>query len=292
MQNNNLSYDNVFLPSKETSFGGLRLKNNKNQKFQFTIITVVLNDYKNIEETINSVVNQKINLEYIIVDGGSTDGTIEILKKYEKYIQLWISENDKGIFDAMNKGIKYSTGDFIGIINSGDLFTPNALEIIKNYIDDAKVDFIFGTVKKKILKFKYKPNKIFWSFDFYPSHSSGFFIKNDVQKKIGLYDTSFKLSADHDLFYRLLKNNFKGISTKKNELIGIFRKVNGSYSSNFSAEEHLCEEINIRLKHSQNKLVLIFILFNNYFRKFFKKKKYKISLKFLLNKIIYVIKQT
>ena len=292
MQNKNLSYENMFLPKENTSFGGLRKNENRNQKFKFSIITVVLNDKNNIEETINSVINQDVNLEYIVIDGGSTDGTTEILKKYEKFIQLWISEKDEGIFDAMNKGIKYSSGDYIGIINSGDLFSENALKIIQKYIDNKKTDFVFGTVKKKILKFHYKPNKIFWSFDFYPSHSSGFFIKNDIQKKLGLYDTSFKLSADHDFFYRLLKNNFIGVSTKKNELIGIFRKVNGSYSSTFSAEEHLNEELNIRLKHSQNKLLLFIILINNFLRKILKKKKYRISFKFLIKKIYHVFKQT
>lgn len=293
MQNNNLSYDNVFLPSKETSHGGLRLKNNKNQKFQFTIITVVLNDYKNIEETINSVISQKVNLEFIIIDGGSTDGTLEIIKKYDKFINLWISEKDGGIYHAMNKGILYSTGSFIGMINSGDLFSKNGLKIIENYINKNKnLDFIFGTVHKKILKYKFNPHKIIWSFDFYPSHSAGFFIKNETQRKLGLYDTNFKLSADHEFFYRLINKKFIGTSTLKNELVGIFRKVNTSFSSTFSAEEHLNEEVNIRLKHFQNRLIIMLIIFNNFIRKLFKKKKYRISLYFLFNKIYYVFKQT
>ena len=190
----------------------------------------------------------------------------------------------------MNKGIKFSYGNYIVMINSGDLFVSNSLQIIQTYIKNKDPDFIFGTVKKKTLKFKYRPKKIFWSFDFYPSHSSGFFIKNTIQKKIGLYDNSFKLSADHEFFLRLLKEGYNGLATKKNELIGIFRKVGGSYSSNFSAEEHLTEEINIRLKHSQSKFLVTLILFNNFIRKVFKKKKYRISLKFLVNKINYVFK--
>ena len=290
MQKNNLSYDNIFFPNQGTLFGGLRNKNKDKKKYQFSVITVVLNDKKNIEETINSVISQKVDLEYIIIDGGSTDGTIEILKKYENFINLWISEKDDGIYDAMNKGIKFSYGNYIVMINSGDLFVSNSLEIIHTYIVNKDPDFIFGTVKKKFLKFKYKPKKIFWSFDFYPSHSSGFFIKNTIQKKIGLYDNSFRLSADHDFFFRLLKKGYSGLSTKKNELIGIFRKVGGSYSSKFSAEEHLAEEINIRLKHSQSKFLVTLILLYNFIRKIFKKKKYRISLKFLINKINYVFK--
>lgn len=291
MKKNILSYDNFFLPNHNTLCGGLRLKGKK-CKFKFSIITVVLNDAKNLEETIKSVLSQKQNCEYILIDGGSTDGTIEIIKKYESCIQLWISEKDYGIYDAMNKGLMYSSGDFIGILNSGDLFTHNALEIIENYTNDNNIDFVFGAVKKKILKFSFNPHKMLWSFDFYPSHSSGFFIKNNVQKVLGSYDTSFKLSADHDFFYRLIKSKYKGASTNKSELVGIVRKVKSSYSSSFSAEDHLTEEINIRLKHSQNKFFIMLILINNYIRKFFKNKKYKISLKFFLEKIYYVIRQT
>ena len=76
MQKNNLSYDNLFFPSQGTLFGGLRNKNKDKKKYQFSIITVVLNDKKNIEETIKSVINQKVDFEYIVIDGGSTDGTI------------------------------------------------------------------------------------------------------------------------------------------------------------------------------------------------------------------------
>lgn len=293
MKKDNFSYDNIFLPSKNTLFGGIRRKKKIKQNFSLSIITVVLNDKDNIEETIKSVINQKINLEFIIIDGGSTDGTLEIIKKYDNFINLWISEKDNGIYDAMNKGIIFSTGNFIGIINSGDLFAQNGLEIIQNYINDNRnLDFIFGTVHKKILKYKFNPHKIFWSFDFYPSHSTGFFIKNETQKKLGLYDTNFKLSADHEFFYRLINKKFKGTSTLKSELIGIFRKVNTSFSSTFSAEEHLSEEINIRLKHFQNRLMIILIIFNNFMKKILKTKKYRISLKFLFNKIYYVFRQT
>ena len=84
-----------------------------------TIITVVYNDIKHIEETIKSVINQTYkNIEYIIIDGGSTDGTLGIIKKYEKYINYWVSESDKGIYNAMNKGVKKTTGDYLYFLNS------------------------------------------------------------------------------------------------------------------------------------------------------------------------------
>ncbi len=291
MNKNDLSYKNVYLPIEKSLWGGNRAKNQRRNNFLFTIITVVLNDKNNIEETIKSVINQKKNLEYIIIDGGSKDGTIDVIKEYEEYIDLWVSENDAGIYEAMNKGLTYASGKYVGLINSGDLYNENALNIIEKYFAKKNdIDFVFGTVKKKKIKHGFYPRKILWSFDFYPSHSSGFFIKNEAQKKLGLYDTSFKLSADHDLFYRMLKSKFRGVSTKKDELIGIFRKVNVSYSSTFSAEDHLSEEINIRLNHLQNKLLITIILINNFLRKFFKKRKYRISMKFLVNKIFYVLK--
>ena len=279
-QNKDLSYQNLYLPNKNILSGGNRVKTNyKNKNYFFSIVTVVLNNVNFIEETINSVISQNIEVEYIIIDGGSNDGSLDIIKKNENSINLWISEKDDGIYDAMNKGVKYSTGKYIGMVNSGDKYNSNALSIIKNYFTkDKKLDFIFGSVQKKILKSDFKKNKIYWSFDFYPSHSSGFFIANDVQKKLGLYNTDFKLSADHDFFFRLIKNKFKGVATKKDELIGYFTKEGGSYSSTFSFEEHFSEEINIRVNNNQNKLIICLIIFNNYIRKIFKKNKYSITL--------------
>jgi len=88
-----------------------------------TVITVVLNGEKALEETIKSVISQTYpNVEYIIIDGGSTDGTLDIIKKYEDYIDYWVSEPDKGIYDAMNKGVDLTTGQWINFINAGDRF--------------------------------------------------------------------------------------------------------------------------------------------------------------------------
>ena len=283
-QSKDLSYKSLYLPTKNIIYGGLRDKKNYNNKKIFSIITVVLNNAKNIEETIKSVIMQNnSNIEYIIMDGGSTDGTLDIIKKYQKNIDLWTSEKDRGIYDAMNKGLIYSTGKYIGIINSGDLYEPNALSIIENYFNEnQKLDFIFGTVNKKKIKHGFDKKKIFWSFDFYPSHSSGFFILNDTQKKVGLYNINFKLSADHDLFFRLIQNNYIGTSTKKDELIGHFRKLGGSFSSTFTNEQHLLEEINIRLHNKQRKWMVLMIILNNYLRNIFKPKKYCISVVFLI----------
>ena len=88
-----------------------------------TVVTAVLNDAGHIEQTILSVISQTdIEIEYIIVDGGSKDGTLELIGKYKDKISLLISESDRGVYDAMNKGIKHSSGDFVYFLNSGDVF--------------------------------------------------------------------------------------------------------------------------------------------------------------------------
>lgn len=280
-QNNELNYQNLYLPDNKILCGGKRINDKHDRKdYFFSIITVVLNNAEYLEQTIKSVINQGINVEYILIDGGSTDGTLNIIKKYEKFINLWISEKDFGIYDAMNKGIKYSTGNYIGIINSSDLYNNNALLTVKDYfIQNKKIDFLFGTVHKKIIKSGFKKNKIYWSFDFYPSHSTGFFISNKAQKAMGLYDINFKLSADHDFFFRLIKSNFKGMATKKKDLIGYFKKDGGSFSSTLSFYEQFKEEINIRLKNKQNTLSIIFVILLNYSMKLIKNKKKSISIK-------------
>ena len=102
-------------------------------KPKISIITVVFNGVKTIEQTILSVISQKYeNMEYIIIDGGSTDGTIDIIKKYEDKIAYWISEADQVIYDAMNKGIDKSTGDIIGILNSDDFYDKDIMDRINN----------------------------------------------------------------------------------------------------------------------------------------------------------------
>ncbi|WP_338646161.1 glycosyltransferase family 2 protein [Flavobacterium sp. KS-LB2] len=119
---------------------------NSNQSPLISIVTVVYNGSKTLEQTIQSVINQShTNIEYIIIDGGSTDGTIDIIQKYEKEISFWISEPDKGLYDAMNKGISYAKGELIGMINSDDWYEPNAVElIVKSYIENPSKRIFHG----------------------------------------------------------------------------------------------------------------------------------------------------
>ena len=128
----------------------------KKKKIMFSIITVVLNNKKTIERCIKSVLSQKFqNLEYIVVDGGSNDGTWEILEKYKKKgVDKIISKKDPNMWAALNRGIKISRGEIICMLNSDDFFSPNALNIVAKYFKDNDIDYFFGAVKKeKFLSF-------------------------------------------------------------------------------------------------------------------------------------------
>lgn len=255
--------------------GGKRTKYKKiNSKPFFSIITVVYNNEKYLEQTIKSVTSQSYkNFEYIIIDGGSTDNTCKIIKKYENKIDYWVSEKDKGIYDAFNKGMSLANGSFIGIINSDDLYKINSLKTIHKYLSkDNNIDFIFGSVKKHWgVLHGYKPEKISYSWGFYSSHSTGFFLKKEAAKKVGLYNLKYKYHADYDYFYRLIvKHKLIGTATSKNEIIGIFRR--GGFSSTIGFKKLLREELKIRLDNGQNFILVAFIFvykFFKHFKKFF-----------------------
>lgn len=125
---------------------GLFKKKSEADRPLVSIITPCLNSEKYLEQTIKSVVNQTYdNIEYIIIDGGSTDSTLDIIKKYEHFIAYWVSEPDKGLFDAMNKGISLATGELAGIINSDDWYHINAAEwVIEVYRDNPRTDVFHG----------------------------------------------------------------------------------------------------------------------------------------------------
>ena len=169
-----------------------------------TVITVVYNGAKYLEDTIKSVINQTYpNVEYIIIDGGSKDGTIDIIKKYEDYIDYWVSEPDKGIYDAMNKGIDLATGQWINFMNAGDRFyDKNVLKVIyedlkKNNID---ADFIYSDTMidgVNFCKCDISKNRII--------HQSLIY-KRDLHNNIGLYLVYENLYLSDYIFFLLGKN--------------------------------------------------------------------------------------
>ena len=239
------------------------------EKNKISIITVVKNSSKTIEKTIQSLLSQKYkNVEYLVIDGNSTDGTLEILNKYRENISLLISEEDKGIWDAMNKGVSLAKGDIIGFLNADDTYYENSLNIVNDYFINNEIDFLFGSVEKYKLMHGYKPWKIKWSFGFYTSHSLGFFIKTNKHKEVGFYNSRF-LSADLDFFYRMIVEfKLKGIGTKKNEILGKFSK--GGFSSRINYADHLRDLNLIRIHNKQNKLFVYLLYIGKIIKKPFK----------------------
>ena len=146
---------------------------------KITIITVTKNSEKFIERNILSVINQSYkNYEHIIIDGNSSDKTMEIINKYKDKISKIVSEDDSGLYEAMNKGILNTTGEIIGILNSDDYYYVDALKVVRdNFVTNKEIDFLFGSVNKYTHRHGYYPWKIYWTFNFYPAHSVGFFIK-------------------------------------------------------------------------------------------------------------------
>jgi len=232
------------------------------KNLKISIITVTKNSERFLLENIESLAKQTYrNFEHIIVDGASTDKTLDIIKKNSVKITKWISEPDQGLYYAMNKGLNLCSGDVIGVLNSDDIYFPETLSTVNEYFQNNDIDFLFGSVFKHKLMHGFYPKKIHWTFGFYTTHSVGFFIKKTSQDKIGPYNTKYKWSADYDLFYKIIvKNKMKGIATKKTEIFGNFRL--GGISSRIRYIDFLKENNQIRIDNGQNKLIVfcIFIL--------------------------------
>ena len=229
--------------------------------FKISIITVTKNSEKFLQKTIDSLSKQTYrNFEHIVIDGASTDQTLDIIKKNSNKISKWISEPDQGLYYAMNKGLSLCTGEIVGILNSDDVYFPNTLSIVNKYFIKNEIDFLFGSVFKHKLMHGFHPQKILWTFGFYTAHSVGFFVKKTSQDKIGFYNTKYKWSADYDIFYKMIvKHKMKGMATKKDEVFGNFRL--GGLSSSIKYIDFLKENNQIRLDNGQNKIFVFAIFF-------------------------------
>jgi len=182
-----------------------------------SIITVCFNSEKYIASAIESVISQSYpNLEYIIIDGGSTDNTIEIINSYSGKISKFISEPDKGIYDAMNKGIMHATGDIIGILNSDDYYKDNQVldkivQLFRNHKTNsvfADIDYVDPKRENKIIRKwvsgPYKPHS--FKKGWHPAHP-GFFVKKNIFNSFGDYDLSYKVAADFELMLRFIEKH-------------------------------------------------------------------------------------
>lgn len=219
-------FDSVlFLPenSERKSEGGLRTKGYFKRFFEnkplISIITVVFNGEKYLEQTIQSVITQNYdNVEYIIIDGGSIDGTLEIIKNYEGQIDYWVSEKDQGIYDAMKKGLRLVSGNLVGYINADDYYMSDILSDMAEVYQQEHKDVIYGDVcyidenrQENIpahstgIKYGFHPYSLKWIWVKMLFAHPASFISLRTYKKYGDYDRRFKIAADYDLFIRLVQ---------------------------------------------------------------------------------------
>ena len=182
---------------------------------KISIITVAYNSAQTLGDTMKSVLEQTYSdIEYIVVDGASKDGTVDLVKSYEGKFNgrlRWISEKDKGIYDAMNKGIRMATGDIIGILNSDDYYTSN--DVLERLVEafDEKTDAVYGDIHfirdgqpdKCVRYYSSKPFRPLWlRFGFMPAHPS-FYCRREVFENAGLYKTDYKIGSDYEMMVRL-----------------------------------------------------------------------------------------
>ncbi|MBC5774889.1 glycosyltransferase [Pontibacter sp. KCTC 32443] len=215
--------------------GGYRLRNISSVQADglplVSVVTVVYNGQKSLEQTIQSVLNQTYpNLEYIIVDGGSTDGTLDIIRKYEESIAYWKSEKDNGISDAFNKGISLATGELIGLLNADDWYEPDALETIVSAYKPGSV--VHGNMQywnedgSKGLFFK--PNQKLLPKEMTINHPT-VFISRSLYEQYGTFSTNYKLAMDYHLLLRLYLASVPFIEVDKT----IANMRSGGFSGNW-----------------------------------------------------------
>jgi glycosyltransferase involved in cell wall biosynthesis len=258
----------LFLPENKErqDEGGLRTKNYFKKSFKdkplISIITVVYNHDKYLERTIKSVLNQSYdNIEFIIIDGGSTDNTLNTIRKYKDMLDYFVSEKDIGIYDAMNKAIKLIQGIYYVVLGADDYLYPNAIfEIVtKDINSNSNIDFIVGSVDvgKTTLSGYYPEKSWLGASAVVTTHSVGMVIKSQLHHELGLYNLKFPQIADSLFIKNLLLKKKEGLPSET--VMGRF-SLNGV--SNNNVARGLCEGFLIQLETEKSVLlqVTIFIL--------------------------------
>jgi len=180
-----------------------------------SIITVVHNNRATMEDCVENVLSQSYKeIEYIVVDGGSNDGTIDVIQAYRERISHWVSEPDQGIYDAMNKGIRMATGEVIGFLHSSDVYAhPKVIEEVVQVFEDSNVSSVYGDLQyvdkenlnRVIRNWKSSPYrhgkfKLGWM----PPHPT-FFVRKEIYEKYGYFNTHFRIAGDYELMLRFLE---------------------------------------------------------------------------------------
>ncbi len=243
---------------------------------KISIITVCYNAEKTIEDTIKSVLDQNYDdVEYIIIDGASTDKTVDIITKYKDKLSYFISEPDKGIYDAMNKGILMATGDIVGVLNSDDFYADsNVLSTIANVFKEKKVDSVFADLVyirpenlNKIVRYyssrRFYPEKFVYGW--MPAHPT-FFVRRVIYEKYGLFKTDYKIAADYELLVRFLYRH--RISYYYLNKVLIKMRTGGVSTKNLKSNWILNKEIVRACSENGIKTNLVKISFK-YFKKIF-----------------------
>ena len=185
---------------------------------KISIITITFNSAKTIQRALDSVQSQTYkDIEHIIVDGASTDGTKELIETYAKAHKnvRWISEKDKGIYDALNKGIRLATGDIIGFLHSDDVFySPDSIGQIAAAFEDEQVDVVYGDLQyckgpKVVRRWKSNDfNPCALKYGWMPPHPT-VYVRREVYQQVGEYDEWFRISADYDMMLRIFTAGYK-----------------------------------------------------------------------------------
>lgn len=197
-----------------------------------TIVTVVYNCCEHLQSAIDSVREQTYpNIEYLVIDGGSTDGTLDVILHNQDIITYWVSEPDGGIYEAMNKGIALATGTYIGLLNADDLLLPHGVQKAVDALEAlgqpgytcGAVELIDEAGQKVGISVPFpKPQRLKRRFLEMPCHHLGVFVHRDVYEKWGVFDTSIRLSADYDLILRFIAHDVPCV--RIDEPLGKFRK--------------------------------------------------------------------
>ena len=218
---------------------------------KISIITVVWNNERTIKDAMDSVLSQTYkNIEYIIIDGASTDGTVEIIQSYGDKITKFVSEKDNGLYDAMNKGIGLATGDIVGILNSDDFYIDEFVieKVVKEFksknVDSVYADLVFVKSDNLDKVVRYYDSSHFssekFAYGWMPAHPT-FFVKKEVYQKYGLFKTDYKIAADYELLTRFLGKNNVSSSYIKEPIVKM--RIGGASTSGIKSNYILNKEI-------------------------------------------------